>query len=332
MEGPLDEIAQVQATQCHEQPTTLNAAACMPSRHDPLVLRTTSPSQTASKATPDRPQTNARRSTLKSAEEQLRALKAGDTSWQQRNYVYRLEDTTAESPPSSSSSTVRSVNGELWTTGKAERSVRVYLHHVRKTDTLPLILLAYQISAPVLRKANRLWATDSVQTRDILHLPVEECNITPETCPPPIRNRASLKKAWDREGERIQVDPCNEASIFDVPEQTLDTKVENDSVTDEEEWVIIPGVGQVEIIALPAHSLSYFPTKQAPMERTTPLPTLDALVQSDKSVPRDSLDSGISRSSLGSLVEDGVTRVVRFWQGNQGKRKWAKIGKDLIEL
>ena len=221
--------------------------------------------------------------------------------------------------------------GKSRTIGGVEPRVRVYLHHVRKMDTLPLILLAYHISSPVLRKANRLWDTDSIQTRDILHLPVDECHITPETCPPPIQNSGPTKKAQHREDQRMQVDSYNEASIFDVHEQTVDMIAENNGVTDEE-WVIIAGIGQVKIIALPAHNLSYFPSKQTPIERAMSQPTLDALVQSDKSVPRDSLESSISRSSLGSLVEDGVMRVVRFWRDTQGKQKWAKIGKDIIEL
>jgi hypothetical protein len=44
------------------------------------------------------------------------------------------------------------------------------------------------------------------------------------------------------------------------------------------------------------------------------------------------MDSVASRSSIGSMVEDGVGRVVRFWHDNQGRKKWAKIGNDLIEL
>jgi hypothetical protein len=194
------------------------------------------------------------------------------------------------------------------------------------------MLLAYQISAPVLRKANRLWATDSIQTRDVLHLPVDECNITPETCQPPIRNNnAPSNRVRGRDDERTQAGPYNEGSIFDVLAQNSDTITETNGVN-EEEWVMIPGIGHVEIVALPAHKLSYFPTKQIALERTMSLPTLDALVQADKTIPRDSMDSTISRSSLGSLVEDGVARVVRFWQDNQGKRKWARIGKDIIEL
>jgi LysM repeat protein len=208
----------------------------------------------------------------------------------------------------------------------------VYLHHVRKTDTLPLIVLAYQISAPVLKKANRLWATDSILTRDVLHLPVQECSITPEKCEAPIRDDTE-NKAREREDERMQVNSHNEGSIFDGPGPSSGRiKDDQGMLSDQEEWVMIPGIGQVEIIALPAHKLSYFPTKQVPMERTTSLPTLDALVQADKTLPRDSMDSSVSRSSLGSLVEDGVGRVVRFWQDNQGKRKWAKIGSDQIEL
>lgn len=184
----------------------------------------------------------------------------------------------------------------------------------------------------MLKKANRLWATDSIQTRDVLHLPVEECSITPERCEPPIRDDTA-NKAREREDERILVHSHNEGSIFDGPGPSSETINNAEEILgDEEEWVMIPGLGQVEIIALPAHKLSYFPTTQVAMERATSLPTLDALVQADKALPRDSMDSSVSRSSLGSLVEDGVGRVVRFWHDNHGKRKWAKIGKDLIEL
>jgi LysM repeat protein len=304
----------------------------MSARHAAPLLKTPSPASTPAKSPPpSRPKTNTRRSTLKSADEQLRAIKAGDTSWQLRSDANATPERTPEqSRPSTSSSTIRSV-GTRTPDEESRPRVRVYLHHVRKTDTLPLIVLAYQISAPVLKKANRLWATDSIQTRDVLYLPVEECGITPEKCEAPIRENTA--KAREREDERIRVDSHNEGSIFDGPVSNPGTiKYRGEIVNEEEEWVMIPGIGQVEIIRLPAHKLSYFPTKKVPMERTTSLPTLDALVQADKALPRDSMDSNVSRSSLGSLVEDGVGRVVRFWQDNQGKRKWANIGKDLIEL
>ena len=125
----------------------------MASRHAPSPFETTySPSSEPLPSLPSTPtqsrpapsRLNSRRSTLLSAEEQLRYLKEGDTSWQRQ----RTDVVTgsSNSRPSSSSSTVRTLNGDD-RDAKGERTVRVYLHHVRKTDTLPLILLAYEISA-----------------------------------------------------------------------------------------------------------------------------------------------------------------------------------------
>src|SRR5438552_182484 len=79
--------------------------------------------------------------TLRSAEEQLRNLREGDTSWQR---LYKPESPSS-CPPSLSS--IVGINGNDG--AKNERTVRVFLH-VAKTDTMPLILLVYEISAPVL--------------------------------------------------------------------------------------------------------------------------------------------------------------------------------------
>jgi LysM domain len=268
---------------------------------------------------------NPGRSTLRSAEEQLRDIKEGDTSWQRAHITF-----LHESPSSSSSNRDDVLEGEG--RPKVESEVRVYLHRVRKTDTLPLILFAYDISANALRKANRLWATDSIQSRRKLYLPVEECAVKPVPCPQPPNSKGlpikygvvkpnGRKKAHDNDGEW----PPRLSGQDLQPE---DNGVENQS----EEWVMIPGVGPVQVVSLPAYKLSYFPAQERDkMELSTSLPTLDSLVDEDRAT-RDSIDSIASRSSIGSLVEDGIGRIVRFWHENQGRRKWAKIGKDLIEL
>jgi hypothetical protein len=222
------------------------------------------------------------------------------------------------------------MNGDEQT--KTERTVRVYLHHVRKTDTMPLILLAYEISAAVLKKANRLWATDSIQSREKLYLPVHECGVKAQSCPSPPRSNIMFKK-----DTQIGLDERTNAhgDNGEWPPRLRDQEHSQDHDFEDDtqgEWVTIPGIGHIQIISLPAHRLSYFPTqRRGTMERSTSLPTLDSLVAQDKAA-RDSIDSVVSRSSIGSLVEDGVGKIVRFWHDNQGKKKWAKIGKDLIEL
>lgn len=265
---------------------------------------------------------NSGRSGLRSAEEQLRDIREGDTSWQlpTSNGVDKLNGDARDVAQ----------GGELDIAADLPK-VRVYLHQVRKTDTMPLILLAYEISATALKKANRLWSTDSIQSRKELYLPVDECGVKAEQCPP--LNIENTKV------DNVQTEDPPELSGFvrgqDVgwPLQLEDSGVESSSdEAQEQEWVSIPGIGRIQVISIPPHKLSYFPTiRRNTMERSSSLPTLESLAIQDRP-PRDSMDSVASRSSIGSLVEDGVGRLVRYWHDNQGRKKWAKIGKDLIEL
>jgi LysM repeat protein len=271
---------------------------------------------------------NSGRSSLRSAEEQLRDIKEGDTSWQRAHTTLAHE--SPSSYPSSPSNT-----GDVLERGdhiRAGSVVRVYLHIVRKTDTLPLILLTYHISANALKKANRLWATDSIQSRQKLYLPVEECAITPvSSIQPPDLKDSQNKTCVPESSGRIKAHGDDNERPSRLSDQDL--QLGDDGVEDRsEEWVKIPGVGPVQVISLPAYKLSYFPTQgRNAMERSASLPTFDSLVAEER-ITRDSMDSIASRSSVGSLVEDGVGRIIRFWHENQGRKKWAKIGQDLIEL
>lgn len=59
-----------------------------------------------------------------------------------------------------------------------KRLTTVYVHKVHKSDTLPKIILKYGIDATTLRRANRIWANDSISFRDELYLPVDACSVT----------------------------------------------------------------------------------------------------------------------------------------------------------
>jgi len=193
---------------------------------------------------------------------------------------------------------------------------------------MPLILLAYEISAAVLKKSNRLWATDSIQSRKKLYLPVDECGVKPEGCSPPEQEAVKPDQVHDE----VLPNGIVHGENAEWPPRLDEQHSESRDDIDGEEWVLIPGIGPTQIIFIPAQKLSYFPTaRRNTMERSTSMPTLDHLVLGDN-VPRDSMDSVASRSSMGSLVEDPVGRVIRYWHDNQGRRKWAKIGKDVIEL
>jgi len=275
---------------------------------------------------PDDTRGNFGRSNLRSAEEQLRDLRDGDTSWQRDNYSSLRNSQDSDGPVSSGALHIQ--NPQTDRVAAQQPLVRVYLHHVRKTDTLPLILFAYEISATLLNKANRLWATDSVQSREELYLPVEKCGVKPAPCsPPPQKSKCHQSRNQDENlGDPLRIRGIDRDSL-QQDTQFLESEEQLD------EWVLIPGIGPVQITSLPAHKLSYFPAERRSMvARRNSLPVLDSLVAEDR-VPRDSIDSDVlSRSSIGSLVEDGFGRIVRYWQDNQGRKKWERIGKDPIEL
>src|ERR1700736_1953120 len=80
---------------------------------------------------------------LRSAEEQLRDIREGNTSWQ----LSSPYASTCPSPEPTPNGDARGeTSGAREVVGTGEAKVRVYLHHIRKTDTLPLILLTYEIS------------------------------------------------------------------------------------------------------------------------------------------------------------------------------------------
>ena len=58
-----------------------------------------------------------------------------------------------------------------------DRAALVYVHHVSKDDTLAGITIKYNCSAAVVRKANRMWPNDTVQSRKTIVLPVDACGV-----------------------------------------------------------------------------------------------------------------------------------------------------------
>ncbi|KAK5167194.1 uncharacterized protein LTR77_007925 [Saxophila tyrrhenica] len=58
-----------------------------------------------------------------------------------------------------------------------DRAALVYVHHVKKDDTLAGITIKYNCSANVIRKANRMWPNDTVQSRQTIVLPVDACGV-----------------------------------------------------------------------------------------------------------------------------------------------------------
>ncbi|KAI5366370.1 Putative LysM and putative peptidoglycan-binding domain-containing protein 1-4 [Septoria linicola] len=161
------------------------------------------------------------------------------------------------------------------------RDALAYIHHVTKNDTLAGITIRYNISANMLRKANRMWPNDSVQMRKTLFLPVDACGVkgkpataaemdllgseseslstlqaeevpTPTAANPTPNgfNHSSLNQNRDRTNSASTHTSTSAASVSGNGE----TEWQHDS------WVLLPGATDpVQIARLPRTALGYFP-------------------------------------------------------------------------
>lgn len=56
----------------------------------------------------------------------------------------------------------------------SDKEIEVIIHEVASKDSLAGVSLKYGISLANLRRANQLWATDSIHLRDVLYIPIEQ--------------------------------------------------------------------------------------------------------------------------------------------------------------
>ncbi|GAB7331514.1 hypothetical protein MBLNU13_g02911t1 [Cladosporium sp. NU13] len=161
------------------------------------------------------------------------------------------------------------------------RDALVYLHHVRKEDTLAGITIRYNCSANTLRKANRMWPNDTVQRRAVLILPVDACGVKGKPL--------SELEAMDLLGDEKDALSAGKAEEVETPKALAPTTNGNDlmrnrtnsastntshnrsslaagsSVEGEQpwhhdSWILFPGASKpTEIARLSRNTLGYFP-------------------------------------------------------------------------
>lgn len=157
---------------------------------------------------------------------------------------------------------------------KRQLDTEVYVHRVMRSDTLPRIILQYQISTPVLRRANKLWTNDSIQSKEVLFLPVGACEVKPDmidfedsarslassgtttkesscvdgpTHPPSSRViRTSTESAYVHRISPLASDKSREKSATEKSYRVV-------------RQVLIDGIGLVDVALVAGASLSYFP-------------------------------------------------------------------------
>lgn len=161
--------------------------------------------------------------------------------------------------------------------GDEDRDALVYIHQVKKDDTLAGITIRYNIAANSLRKANRMWPNDTVQARQTLILPVDACGV---------KGRLASE---DTEWPGSESDALSSLQAEEVPTPTAAMPVNLPSVSkhsrtrtnsnsthttssaaassadteppwQHDSWVILPGnTKPTQIARLPRRALGYFP-------------------------------------------------------------------------
>ena len=166
-----------------------------------------------------------------------------------------------------------------------ETEALVYVHEVKRGDTMAGVTIRYGCAQEVFRKVNRFWPNDSIETRKHVLLPVDSCSIRSkkmndlELLSSDLQNAAVLSSEPRAESASIQGNPPETTSSPSLlPSPT--TLIEDSK---HESWVRIQGfVAPVEILRLPRRLLAYFPPPRRKSitdvsETSTPKTSLDML-------------------------------------------------------
>jgi hypothetical protein len=189
-----------------------------------------------------------------------------------------------------------------------DRDALVYIHHVKPSDTLAGLSIKYNCQQAVLRKANRMWPNDSVQTKKAIVLPVDACGVKGRrvqgsdalpaedlllgeygdgsSSKTPTADTQGLPNGWST--PKMKDLETNSALSSDV-----EPPWKHDS------WVLLPNDKQpTQIGRMPRRALGFFP----PARRKS-------LAYSDASTPRASVDLPRSSTSTNSPSQPARPRA-----------------------
>jgi hypothetical protein len=164
--------------------------------------------------------------------------------------------------------------GSVQPSDQDDRDALVYLHQVKSKDTFVGITIKYSCQPAVIRKANRMWPNDPIQSRKTILLPVDSCGVKgrPVTGPQTdlveedllLDERLSMHESpsastdgWHQQESLPTTQPSPETRpLSSVASTVTDTEPpwKHDS------WVILPNEKEpTEIARLPRRHLGYFP-------------------------------------------------------------------------
>ncbi|KDR75097.1 hypothetical protein GALMADRAFT_226745 [Galerina marginata CBS 339.88] len=121
-----------------------------------------------------------------------------------------------------------------------DQEKEVIVHQVSQNDSLAGVSLKYGISLPNLRRANKLWTSDSIHIRHVLYIPIDQ---------------ASRAREYILEPNLISLTP-------DPPDPSVNPFDDNSRMNSLVEGTIVEHVPPspfVNVRRIPANQLSYFP-------------------------------------------------------------------------
>ncbi|KAL6711028.1 hypothetical protein ACN47E_006903 [Coniothyrium glycines] len=183
-----------------------------------------------------------------------------------------------------------------------DRDALVYVHLVRPQDTLAGLSIKYNCHQAILRKSNRMWPNDTVQTKKTIVLPVDACGVKgrPVQGPEPLPDEDLLLGEYnDGPSSKTTANPL--AGLPDgwsVPQRkntennSVVSNTESETLWRHDSWVLLPNDKQpTQIGRMPRRALGYFP----PARRKS-------IPYSDASTPRASVDLPRSSTSTNPVT------------------------------
>ncbi|ORY03663.1 hypothetical protein BCR34DRAFT_520640 [Clohesyomyces aquaticus] len=156
-------------------------------------------------------------------------------------------------------------------TENEDRDALVYIHKVQPRDTLAGITIRFNCQPAVLRKVNRMWPNDSVQTKDTILLPVDACGIKGRPVPGPNAQKESdlLLEEYGNSPISPDTDSCslpNGWTSHKTEDQSPPVPSSSHSHADSEppwkhdSWVMLPNdTTPTQIGRMPRRALGFFP-------------------------------------------------------------------------
>ncbi|KAH7382557.1 hypothetical protein DE146DRAFT_231699 [Phaeosphaeria sp. MPI-PUGE-AT-0046c] len=184
-----------------------------------------------------------------------------------------------------------------------DRDALIYIHKVGPQDTLAGISIKYNCEQAVLRKTNRMWPNDSVQTKRVIVLPVDACGVKgrPAHGPEPLPEEdlilgefgeSSGSKPQGPEAQGLPNGWSTSKSKDVDTGSVVSSHTEADPPWKHDSWVLLSNDKQpTQIGRIPRRGLGFFP----PARRKS-------LAYSDASTPRASVDLPRSSPSTNPLT------------------------------